>query len=145
MNVGFVSIVPAKTLKISLSEANGCISFPGLPEIDLQKDFRSGLKSLILTQEATLIFKSNQLRFFPFYRLQSRTVFPITLKFQLASANNLKGIFREQKPASITSSLKIFTLLMIFSRKILVFTVGFSRRIKETKLTRLFRLPPREY
>ena len=78
MLVGLVCIVSAKILKISLSEANGWISIPGLPEIDPQKAFRSGLKSLILTQEATLIFKSNQLRFFPFYRLRSRTVFPMT-------------------------------------------------------------------
>ena len=54
MIVGLVSIVPAKIPKISLSEANGWISIPGLPEIYPQKDFRSGLKSLTQRWEAFL-------------------------------------------------------------------------------------------
>ena len=76
MIVGLVSIVPAKTLKISLSEANGWISIPGLPEIDPQKALISGLKSLTLTQEATLVFKSNQLRFFPLLQTAIQDSFP---------------------------------------------------------------------
>ena len=38
MIVGLVSIVPAKTLKISLSEANGWISIPSSTGIEAQKD-----------------------------------------------------------------------------------------------------------
>ena len=37
MLAGLACIVSAKILKMSLSEANGWISIPGLPEIDPQK------------------------------------------------------------------------------------------------------------